>query len=58
MSEISQKQMDVFTSKSRADKAINSLKGILLGIISNETVNKTELEELKKWAKKYALYIY
>ena len=53
MSEISQKQMDVFTSKSRADKAINSLKGILLGIISNETVNKTELEELKKWAENH-----
>ncbi|MBK0371042.1 BRCT domain-containing protein [Flavobacterium agrisoli] len=53
MSEISQKQMDVFTSKSRADKAINSLKGILLGLIANETVNQTELEELKQWAENH-----
>jgi len=53
MSEINQKQLDVFTSKSRADKAINSLKGILLGIIANESVNQTELEELKRWAENH-----
>lgn len=53
MREISQKELDVFTSKSRADKAINSLKGILLGIVANETVNQLELEELKKWAENH-----
>lgn len=40
----------VVTTKARADKAINSLKGILLGIKSDEEVNKIEVNELKKWS--------
>ncbi len=50
MSELSKKELEVFTSKSRADKAINSLKGILLGINLDEQVNEKEINELKKWA--------
>lgn len=41
----------IVTAKSRADKAINSLKGILLGIVSDEIVNENEIEELKQWAR-------
>ena len=38
-----------YTSKSEADKAINSLKGILLGIKADNRVSKTELSELSCW---------
>lgn len=40
----------IFTSKSRADKAINTLKGITQGILLDEKVTDAELIELKKWA--------
>lgn len=50
MSELNQKELEVFTSKARADKAINSLKGILLGINLDEQVNDKEIKELKQWA--------
>lgn len=53
MSELNQKELEVFTSKARADKAINSLKGILLGINLDEQVNETEINELKKWAENH-----
>lgn len=53
MSELSQKELEVFTSKARADKAINSLKGILLGINLDEQVNEKEINELKKWAENH-----
>jgi NAD-dependent DNA ligase len=49
MNELSQKELEVFTSKARADKAINSLKGILLGINLDEQVNDKEIKELNKW---------
>ncbi|OOQ56728.1 DEAD/DEAH box helicase [Mucilaginibacter pedocola] len=38
-----------FTSKSEADKAINSLKGILLGINMDGEVNDAEVAELMGW---------
>lgn len=41
---------NVITSKSRADKAISSLKGLLLGINLDGEVNLAELNELKLWA--------
>lgn len=41
----------VFTQKSEADKAIHSLKGILLGINLDEEVNQKEIDELKSWVK-------
>ena len=53
MSELNQKELEVLTSKARADKAINSLKGILLGINLDEQVNEKEINELKKWAENH-----
>lgn len=50
MNNLSQKELEIITSKARADKAINTLKGILQGIISDKQINKTEINELKKWA--------
>jgi len=47
------KTLQIITSKSQADKAINSLKGILLGINLDKTVNKDEIDELKLWAQKH-----
>lgn len=47
------KELQVLTTKSRADKAINSLKGILLGIISDDLIDAKEIEELKLWAKEH-----
>lgn len=40
----------IFTTKSEADKAINSLKGILLGINLDGEVNQAEINELHQWA--------
>jgi hypothetical protein len=47
------KELEIITSKARADKAINSLKGILLGISLDKQVNEHEINELKKWAENY-----
>ena len=41
--------LKIYTSKAQADKAINSLKGILLGINLDNEVNEKEIIELKKW---------
>jgi len=46
-----------FTSRSEADKAINSLKGILLGIKSDGKVSNTELAELSRWCEKHQFLI-
>lgn len=43
-----------FTSRSEADKAINSLKGILLGISMDGEVNIAELTELNRWCIRHA----
>jgi|SRR5690554_691958 len=48
-----EKTLQVITSKSQADKAINSLKGILLGINLDKVVNSNEINELKNWVKKH-----
>ena len=53
MGKLNKKELEVFTSKSRADKAINSLKGILLGINLDGQVNEKEINELKQWSKKH-----
>ncbi|SFN34724.1 BRCA1 C Terminus (BRCT) domain-containing protein [Chryseobacterium oleae] len=45
--------LQVVTTKSRADKAINSLKGLLLGIISDDIIDAQEMEELRLWAKEH-----
>lgn len=49
MSNIDQELLKIYTSKSQADKAISSLKGLLLGIKSDEEVNEKEINELRKW---------
>ena len=43
----------IFTGKAEADKAINSLKGILQGIVIDQTLNRKELAELDRWAKNH-----
>ena len=57
MSDLNQKELEVFTSKARADKAINSLKGILLGINLDQEVNKKEVNELHEWAENHRALI-
>ncbi len=42
-----------FTSRSEADKAIHSLKGILLGINFDEIINDKEILELNNWCSKH-----
>lgn len=42
-----------FTSKSEADKAINSLKGILIGINFDAVINDIEIQELDNWCTKH-----
>ncbi|WP_374173415.1 BRCT domain-containing protein [Flavobacterium tructae] len=49
MSNIDQEMLKIYTSKSQADKAISSLKGLLLGIQADEEVNEKEIIELRKW---------
>lgn len=50
MSELNEKELNIITSRARADKAISSLKGILIGINLDKKVNKEEINELQKWA--------
>lgn len=57
MSKLNQLELGVITSKARADKAINSLKGILLGINLDKEVNKQEVNELKEWAENHRALI-
>jgi hypothetical protein len=47
-----QATLNIVTARSQADKAINSLKGILLGINMDGIVDSNEIKELKEWAKK------
>jgi hypothetical protein len=42
-----------YTSLSEMDKAINSLKGILLGIVLDNEVNDAEFKELLSWCEKH-----
>ncbi|MDR4892012.1 MULTISPECIES: BRCT domain-containing protein [Chryseobacterium] len=46
-------ELQVLTSKARADKAINSLKGLLLGILSDNIIDVREMDELRLWAKEH-----
>lgn len=50
MNNLDEQTLKVFTAKSQADKAINSLKGILLGINFDGEVHPKEINELHKWA--------
>jgi len=49
MSNINDYALKIYTAKAQADKAISSLKGILLGINADEVVNEKEINELKNW---------
>ena len=51
MADLNQKELNIYTAKARADKAINSLKGILLGINLDGEVNEKEFAELRQWSK-------
>jgi hypothetical protein len=42
-----------FTSRSEADKAINSLKGILMGFNFDAIINDLEIQELDNWCTKH-----
>lgn len=51
MTNFENSDLQIVTTKARADKAINSLKGILLGIISDDIISVEEMKELRLWAK-------
>lgn len=53
MSELNQQELEIVTSRARADKAISTLKGVLVGINSDNEVNENEIDELHKWAIKH-----
>lgn len=50
---MNQTTLNILTVRSQTDKAINSLKGILLGINMDGIVDKEEMEELREWSKKH-----
>ncbi len=43
-----------FTSRSEADKALNSLRGLLIGIAMDGVVDDSELKELDQWCNKHS----
>ena len=47
----------IFTQKSEADKALNTLKGILSGIVIDDVVNESEINNLKDWVSQHSLLI-
>jgi NAD-dependent DNA ligase len=49
MSNIDEQTLKIYTAKAQSDKAISTLKGILLGINLDGTVNEKEINELHKW---------
>lgn len=49
MNNLNEQEYKIFTAKQEADKAINSLKGILLGINLDNEVNEKEINELNQW---------
>lgn len=49
MTKLDDQTLKIYTAKAQADKAISSLKGILLGINLDGNVNEKEINELKKW---------
>lgn len=42
--------LQIYTARAQADKAISTLKGILLGINLDNEVGEKEINELRKWA--------
>lgn len=48
---VDEQVLNILTVRSQADKAINSLKGLLLGINLDGDVNESEINELRTWAR-------
>lgn len=46
---LEEQQVRIYTAKQEADKAMHSLKGILLGIGLDKEINDNEISELRKW---------
>lgn len=53
MNNLDDQQFRVFTAKQEADKAMHSLKGILLGINLDKDINPLEINELNKWVRQH-----
>jgi NAD-dependent DNA ligase len=53
MDNMDEQQYRVFTAKQEADKAMHSLKGILLGINMDMEINDREILELNKWVSEH-----
>lgn len=49
MKNIDEETLKIYAVKSLADKALNSLKGILVGINLDGEINEKEINELQKW---------
>ncbi len=47
---MNEQTLNIINAKSKADKAINSLKGILQGINIDDKITEKEVSELQKWA--------
>jgi hypothetical protein len=47
----------IFTGKSEAHKAFNSLRGIIEGIAMDTNINPKEIEELEKWCSKHEFLV-
>lgn len=53
MTNFEKSEHQIVTVRARADKAINSLKGILLGIISDDEIDSFEMKELQLWSREH-----
>ena len=42
-------ELMIITSKARTDKAMNTLKGIILGILADNQITQEEIDELELW---------
>ncbi|HET6244657.1 MAG: BRCT domain-containing protein [Bacteroidetes bacterium] len=58
MSKVDEQVLKIYTAKAQADKAISSLKGILLGINLDDEVNEKEIHELQKWVQNHKKLIH
>lgn len=54
MEKIEDSDYSVYTSRQEVDKAINTLKGILLGVKMDKVIRDEEIKELKLWTLTYA----
>lgn len=42
-------ELMIITSKARTDKAMNTLKGIIQGILADNHISQEEIDELESW---------